>query len=215
MKEIHIVGAGTYGEVMYELAEECGYHVAGFYDEDENKIGKYVFDVQVVGKLSELKDEEIFGKKFIVAIGDNEIRCNIMTEILNKGGDVPTLIHPTAKISKSANIGRGVYIQMGAVIWTKVVIGDFSIISPNTVIAHHTKIGKACLISTLCAIGASVSIGDYTMFGFASVAITGIRQVGKNVVLGANTTVTKDVGDNVLMVGSPARVIKDRKAIKE
>jgi len=212
MKDIYIVGAGTYGEAMYELAEDCGYNVVGYYDESDEKIGTDVMDVPVIGKLSECKD--IQGKKFIVAIGNNKIRHDIMTDIISKGGDVPTLIHPTAKISKTAVIGKGVYIQMGAVIWTKVEIGDFSIISPNTVIAHHTKIGHSCLISTLCCVGASIEVGAYTMFGIGCIAITGIERVGHNVMLGAGTTVIDNVEDNVLMVGSPARKIRDRQPVE-
>ncbi len=213
MKELYIVGAGTYGEVMYELAEACGYHIVAFYDEDDSKIDTTVMGVKVVGKFSQLTDAEIKDKNFVVAIGNNKIRCDIMTDINARGGITPTLIHPSAQISKSAKIGNGVYIQMGAVIWTKVELGDFVIISPNTVIAHHTKVGKACMISTLCAVGASLEIGDYTFFGFGSIAITGMHRVGKNVYLGAGTTVTKDTCDNVLMVGSPARVVKERDPI--
>lgn len=214
MKEIYIIGAGTYGEAMFELAEACGYDVVGFYDEDDSKIGTDVMGVAVLDKFSILKDSDIIGKNFIVAIGNNKIRHDIMENINIRGGLTPTLIHPTAQISKTAKIGKGVYIQMGAVIWTKVELGDYVIISPNTVIAHHTKIGHSSLISTMSAIGANLCVGEYCFFGFGSIVITGINSVGKNVMLGAGTTVTKDVGDNVLLVGSPARVIRERDAIE-
>lgn len=209
MKDIYIIGAGTYGEAMYELAEDCGYNVIGYLDEDDTKLNKIVMGVKVVGKFSEYGADEIRGKDFVVAIGNNKIRCDIMTRINDMGGNTPTLIHPTAHISKSAKIGKGVYIQPGAVIWTKVTIEDFVIISPNTVIAHHTVLRKACMISTMCAVGASLEIGEYTFFGFGSIAITGMNKVGKNVYLGAGTTVIKDTEDNVMLVGSPARKIRD------
>lgn len=214
MKEIYIIGGGPYGEVMFELAHSCGYEVLGFYDVYEERSGE-IMDTPMLGVYTDLKDSEIEGKNFIVATGDNKIRYSIMKEINKKGGILPTLIHPSAHISKSAKIGNGVYIHAGAVIWTKVELGDGVIISPNTVIAHHTKIGKACMISTMCAVGASLSVGDYSFFGFGSIAITGINKVGKNVYLGAGTTVTKDTEDNVLMVGTPARVVREREAIEE
>ena len=214
MKEIYIIGAGTYGEAMFELAEACGYNVVGFYDEDDSIINTKVMDVQVLGKFSELESSQISGINFIVAIGNNKIRHDIMENINIRGGLTPTLIHPTAQISKTAKIGKGVYIQMGAVIWTKAELGDYVIISPNTVIAHHTKIGHSTLVSTLSAVGAGIDIGQYCFFGIGSIVITGVKSVGKNVMLGAGTTVTKDVGDNVLLVGSPARVIRERDAIE-
>lgn len=209
MEEVYIIGAGTYGEAMYELAEDCGYKVIGYLDEDNQKINTYVMGVKVVGKFSDYTDEEIREKNFIVAIGNNKIRCDIMTRINNANGVTPTLIHPTVQVSKSAKIGKGVYIQAGAVIWTKAEIGDFVIVSPNTVIAHHTKIHKACLISTLCAVGANIEIGEYSFFGIGSIVITGVKKIGKNVYLGAGTTVIKDADDNVLLVGSPAKKLRD------
>lgn len=215
MKELYIIGAGTYGEVMFELAEACGYRICGVLDDDESKTGCRFMDSAVIEKLSDREESFFEDKNFVVAIGNNETRYKIMNRILKSGGHTPTLIHPTATVSSSAEIGQGVYIQMGAVIWTKVKIGDFTIISPNTVIAHHTKIGKACLISTLCAVGASIDIGNFAMFGFESIAITGMHRIGNNVMLGAGTTLTKDVGDNVLMVGTPARKVKDRMPVNE
>ena len=93
------------------------------------------------------------------------------------------------------------------------LIEDFVIISPNTVIAHHTILRKGCMISTMCVVGASIEIGEYSFFGIGSIAITGINRVGKNVYLGAGTTVTQDTEDNVLMVGTPARKLRNREPI--
>lgn len=43
--DIYIIGAGTYGEVMYELASILNYNVIGFFDDDESKHGKKLWDV--------------------------------------------------------------------------------------------------------------------------------------------------------------------------
>src|SRR5690606_10802388 len=104
-------------------------------------------------------------KQFIVAIGKNRIRFNIMSKINNYGGSTPNLIHPSAIISPTAEIGNGIYIQANVYIWTKVKIGDFCIISPGVVIAHHTSIGRACLISTLSGVGASINIENQVFIG--------------------------------------------------
>ena len=132
-----------------------------------------------------------------------------MDNILKNKGLLPTLIHPNANVSPSANIGKGVYIHSGAYIWTKADIGDFTIISPNTVIAHHTKVGRACLISTLCAVGALITIKDYVTFGIGTTVITGVRNIGVNVLSGGGTVIVKDVEDNSVIVGNPARKIRN------
>ena len=204
-KEIYIVGAGTYGEVMCELAEMLGYTVKGFYDETEKKIDTLVMGVKVIDKFSNLENNEINGKNFIVAIGNNEARYNIMTEINKKGGTTPTLIHPSAVISPSAKIGQGVYIQANACIWTKVRIDDFCIISPNVVIAHHSVVGKACLISTLAEIGASIKIEDKVLVGMGATIVTGLDVIGENSVIGAGAVVLKNLPPNSRVAGVPAK----------
>ncbi len=209
-KDIYIVGAGTYGEAMYELAEILGYSVKGFYDEDDGKLNASVMGAKVIGKFSNLSNNEINGKNFIVAIGNNESRYNIMTEINQKGGITPTLIHPSAVISPSAKVGKGVYIQANAYIWTEAQIGDFCIISPNTVIAHHTEIGKACLISTLAGVGASIKIKDKVFIGMGATIVTGLVTIGENSIIGAGSVVLKNIEENSVYVGVPARKIRNR-----
>lgn len=207
--DIYIVGAGTYGEAMCELAEILGYTVKGFYDEDESKHSLRIMDYPVLGKFSSLKNDEIFGNNYIVAIGNNAARYKIMMKINETGGITPTLIHPTATISPSAEIGKGVYIQANAYIWTKVKIEDFCIISPNVVIAHHSTVGKACLVSTLTGVGASIKIEDKVFIGMGCTIVTGMHVVGKNSIIGAGAVVLKDVDKNSVYAGVPAKKIRD------
>jgi acetyltransferase-like isoleucine patch superfamily enzyme len=52
-----------------------------------------------------------------------------------------------------------------------------------------------------------VSIGDGSFLGFGSVILPGVS-IGKKCVIGANSTVTRDVPDFCVAAGNPARVIK-------
>jgi len=210
-KSISIIGAGTYGEAMAELANLVDYKVEGFYDEDEQKINTLVMETKVVGKFSDLGKKDIEGKNFIVAIGNNRIRYDIMMKINDLGGRTPSIIHPKATICPSATIGKGVYIQAGAYIWTKVSLGDFCIISPNVVVAHHTSVGKACLLSTLSGIGASINIEDQVFVGMGATIVTGLESIGENAIVGAGAVVLKNIEKNSVYAGIPAKKIRDLK----
>ena len=209
-EDIYIVGSGPYGEVMFELAEICGYNVAGYFDEFDEKQGCTVMGTKVIDKLSNIKDEEIRGKKFIVAMGSNEARLKHMERIKRADGILPTLIHPTAVISKSAIIGEGVYIQANVTVWTKSKISDFCILSPNVVVAHHSSVGKACLISNQSAIGAYIEIANRVFVGMGATVVTGVNKIGENSTIGAGAVVLKDVEPNSVYVGVPAKKLRDK-----
>ena len=203
---LYILGGGTYGQVMYELSVDNDFRVEGFYD--DNPELKSVMGIPVLGSAEDLMQQDLTGKNYVVAIGNNKIRAKFMDEIKKRGGKLVTLVHSSAIISPSAVLGEGVYVQPGVVVWTKVSVGDYTIISPNVVLSHHCKVGKGCLISILSIVGAYVEVGDLTMFGMNSQVIPGALKVGSNVMLGAGTVVTKDTGDDVVLVGSPARFLR-------
>ena len=50
-------------------------------------------------------------------------------------------------------------------------------------------------------------LGDYVTFGANAVVVGGIT-IGNNVIIGANAVVTKDVPDNCVVAGVPAKIIK-------
>ena len=206
-KDIFIIGAGTYGAVIGDLAEVCGYSVIGFYDDDLSKVGKSIIGKPVLGKL----DPEMnisANANYAIAIGNNEVRVSKSKEIIKKGGVMPCLIHPRAEISKYAHMGSACIIHALTYIWTNTEIGDFSIISPNVVIAHHTKIGKGCFISTGCSIGAGINIAERVLIGIGSTVMTGVRKIGHDTIVGAGSVVIKDVEEESVVAGVPTKLIR-------
>lgn len=206
-KDIYIIGAGTYGAAILDLAETIGYNVIGFYDDDLSKAGDSILNVPIIGKLDE-ESEKIEGKNFVIAIGNNKVRERFANLIISNNGIIPTLIHPKAEISKYAKIGSGCIIHANAYIWTKVEIADLSIISPNVVIAHHTKINFASFISTGANIGAGINIGRYCSVGIGATIMTGVEKIAENTTVGAGSTVIKDTEENGVYAGVPARKLR-------
>lgn len=212
MDEIFILGAGTYSEVMIDLAFECGFLPTEIFDDDTSKIGGSILGIPIKNTINYLfSHEEIIHKKnFIVAIGNNKIRMELLERIRNLKGVTPCLIHPTSTISKFAEIGEGCYIQPHVVIWTKVKVLNDCIISPNVVIAHHSNVHRGCLISTGASVGANIDIFEGAFLGMSCNITTGIKYVGKNSVIGAGAVVITDVEENTVVAGVPAKTLKKR-----
>ena len=83
------------------------------------------------------------------------------------------------------------------------------------VIIHaRATIGKNCLIGAGCIIGGKSGwyevpvIGDNVEINGGAKGIGPIR-IGNNVIIGANAVVVKDVSDNCVVAGIPARIIKE------
>ena len=84
-----------------------------------------------------------------------------------------------------------------------ITIGTDCVIAPKAVILTH----DACLLPvTGKYIFEPVHIGNKTFIGYGAVIMPGL-QIGSNVIIGANSIVTKNVPDNCVVAGAPARVI--------
>lgn len=104
---------------------------------------------------------------------------------------------PLLDISSTAEIGGGLIVQHGY----------------GTIIAPR-KIGKNCWVNQGVTIGYTndtdcPTIGDEVTI-YAGAKILGDVHIGNNVIVAANAVVVKDVEDNCVVGGVPARILKRR-----
>jgi colanic acid biosynthesis acetyltransferase WcaB len=103
------------------------------------------------------------------------------------GIDIPD----TTTIGKNFNVFHG----QGLVINNTVVIGD------NVTVRHNTTIGNARPNGGCPVIGNNVEIG-------ANCVLIGEIKVGNNSIIAAGSVVIKDVPENVVVAGNPAKIVK-------
>jgi sugar O-acyltransferase (sialic acid O-acetyltransferase NeuD family) len=124
------------------------------------------------------------------------------------GGVLQSTISKNANISKlSVNISNGANIFTGAHIANNVKIGKASIVYYNAIITHDCILGDFVEISPGAILLGKCQIGDFTHIGAGAKILPKIK-IGKNVIIGAGAVVTKDVPNNQIMVGVPAKSIK-------
>ena len=128
-----ILGAGQYGMVAKETAEAMGtFDFIDFLDDNSNL---------AIGKIEDLEHIE-FDAAF-VAIGNPDVREKLTKQI---GDKAAILIHTSATVMPTAQIGKGSIIEAEAVVCSNVVVGEASIIMSNAVIGHDASVGKCCQI---------------------------------------------------------------------
>ena len=82
-------------------------------------------------------------------------------------------------------------------------------------VGSWTKIGKNCTILPMVLFGKAhpknntkIEVGDNCYFGAGSSVIGDQLTIGNNVTVAAGAVVTKDIPDNVIVAGVPAKIVK-------
>lgn len=210
MNNIYILGIGRNTVTVMDLVEDCGYNICGLLHYNHDRIGEKYFEKEISGCFEDFfKKESLAGLNFALSMGNLSIRRRIYEQIIAKGGNIPTLIHPTCSISKRSVIGKGVQIMPGSIVQGDSSIGDNTVITVSTTIAHSAKIGNHCLISGNVMVGAYSTIGDMTHIGQGSTVVSGkVRSIGDNCILGAGAVLITDMPNQTIFVGNPAHNIR-------
>ncbi|MBO8170564.1 MAG: 2,3,4,5-tetrahydropyridine-2,6-dicarboxylate N-acetyltransferase [Bacillaceae bacterium] len=129
--------------------------------------------------------------------------------------NIEARIEPGAIIRENVTIGKNAVIMMGAAINIGAVIGEGTMIDMNVVVGGRGTIGKNCHIGAGAVIAGVIEppsakpvvIEDDVVVGANAVILEGVR-VGKGSVVAAGAIVVEDVPENVVVAGTPAKVIK-------
>lgn len=119
-----VLGAGGYGHTVADVAEQLGYKVV-FLDD--------AIPDHPLASFTEYITPDTY---FIPAFGNNAFRMEWINRIKESGGQLATLIHPTAYVSPRASIAPGTVILPHAIINTDVVINRGCIINLGSIVDH-------------------------------------------------------------------------------
>jgi len=203
-----IVGAGGHGAVVAEAAAESGrWERIEFLD--DNLVGSKVLDFPVVGSIEEVARHVDDSNEFVVAVGDNTRRLDLLNTIRGQRASIGTVIHPAAHVSKSATLGEGCVVFAGVVVNARAVIGVGVILNTGATVDHDCVIGDGVHVSPGANIAGNVHVGDRTWIGIGSSVREGMR-IGSDSIVGAGSAVVSDVADQVTVGGVPAKSLNEK-----
>lgn len=200
--KIVIIGASGHGKVIADIAKLNGYQEIIFLDDDISKHKNGLYDVVGTSKdIESYKDEY----DCIIAIGNNTIREKIYHDL--KGIKQTVLIHPSAVIDKTVVIEEGTVVMANAVVNAAVIIKKCCIINTSATIDHDSIIEDFVHVSPGVHIAGIVHVGTRTWIGTGSSVVNNLI-ICNDCIIGAGSTVVKDIKTSGTYVGCPIRKVK-------
>ena len=213
-ENIVIIGSSGHAKVIIDIVEQEGlYKIAGLLHRHQ-KVGEQTLGYQVLGQDEDLPQlmENHSLRGAIVAIGDNFIRSKVVDRLREICPALPfvSAIHPKASIAKDVFIGEGTVIMAGVTINPCCSIGQFCILNTNSSLDHDSVIKDFSSIAPRVTTGGDCEIGAYSAVSIGAVLTQGIH-IGEHTVIGAGSTVLKNIGSFKVAYGTPAKAVRDRK----
>jgi len=213
-KRVVILGSsGTSYDILDTLraVNEAGgrevFRCIGLLDDNPSLKGTTRNGVEILGPMSLAKTLDCF---VINGVGSSRSFVH-KEEITSRTGCPPerfvTVVHPTASVSPTAVLGLGTVVMQNAVICSNAQVGSHIVVLPCAVISHDDVIGDYTCIATGVCISGGVHVGKSCYLGCNSAIIENV-QVGKNCLVGMGSVVTRDVAENSVVVGNPARFLR-------
>lgn len=206
--KIAIFGVSGFSREVFDIVSILGYKEIIFVD----KIKKESLNDFSVVSEKEVHGLSQIGYKFVIGIGNPKIR----REISNRYPELNyvNLIHPTATFGcgQFAEVEKkvGNIICAGTRMTNNIQMGNFGIYNLNCTIGHDCIIEDFITISPGANISGNVKISTGSYIGtnaciLQGKSITEKMFIGKNSIVGAGSVVTKNVLENRIVKGNPAK----------
>lgn len=156
-----ILGAGEFGHVVKEIAEDIGvFDKIDFLDD---------FNPLAIGRFDDMEKLKSEYKNAVVALGNADLREGLMGKLKLAGYNLPAIVSPKAYVSKSAKIGYNTIIEPFAIVNTKCEIGNGTFICAGAIVNHNAKIGENCTLQCGSVVPANSNVATKTTLDYNKV----------------------------------------------
>lgn len=215
IKKVFILGSEGNGLVIAAAINRNYPDACISFLSDDHDVGQLIGTIKslpVVGKTSDvvekIKEEGAYAISAFGGITNPQKNIETLNSLGIKDEKWLVFIDKTAIIPFDfCKLGRDVFIGPLAQLSPDVTIGNHCSVFGNAFVGHDSKIGEFCHLATNSVVGSSVTVGNGVHIGSNSVIREHIR-IGDYSIIGAGAVVVKDVPENAVVVGNPAKVLR-------
>ncbi|MDB4914002.1 MAG: sugar O-acyltransferase, sialic acid O-acetyltransferase NeuD family [Gemmatimonadetes bacterium] len=213
MMDIVVLGTGGHGRETLEVleainAQESRFEILGFLD-DRLQPAEEVHGYPVLGDRFWLEFRSGSTLALAIGVGSPAARARVAGWAAEHHVQVPALVHPAAIVSRRARLGEGVLVMSDSRISIDTEIGAFAHLNHGCSVSHDCVLGRFATLAPGVTLAGNVVLEEGAEMGVGAVAIPGAR-IGAWSMIGAGAVVTGSVLANVVAVGIPAAVRRQR-----
>lgn len=205
MSRLIVVTAGGFGREVHAYATAAGFEVLGFLhdlDRYPGSIDGLGIDDQILGGIDD--HEPDLDAVYAIGLGDVAPRKAVGEKLAARGARLATVIHPSAVVAPSAQLGDGVVLAPFTFVGPNVTVGDLTMFNTYASAGHDARIGRCCVVGPYAGVHGYAVLEDEVLLGSHAV-VTPKRTVGTRSALAAGAVAERDVPPRSLAMGMPAR----------
>lgn len=212
-----IWGGRGHAKVLHDFSLSTGHEIVAFFDNDleaSSPVQGIPLYHGIAGFHEWKKSNADVQAAGWVAIGGDRghSRVEIQQFLRQNGIHVTKAIHPAACVSPSAELGTGCQVLAQSVVGPESILGDGCIVNTRASVDHECLLGHGVHVAPGATLAGCVKVGDFAFIAVGATVLPRIR-IGTNSIVGAGAVVTKDVPDNSVVMGVPARVVRMRDVV--
>lgn len=208
--DLFMLGGGGHARVLLDILSlvHSEWRV-GILDKEVSLHGTTFMGAIVLGgdEVLEQIAREKPGARFAVglgAVGDCEPRRRLFDRALSLGLSPQTLVHPSAIISKFAQVAEGAQLLPSCVVNAGAKIGSNTIINSGAIVEHDCVVMDHAHVATGAVLASTVTVGEGAHIG-AGASVRQCQKIGNAAVVGMGAVVIRDVPPGMVVMGVPAR----------
>jgi sugar O-acyltransferase (sialic acid O-acetyltransferase NeuD family) len=198
-----LVGAGGHAHASMDVIEQHGgYQIAGLIGMPNERYDHHL-GYAVIGTDDDLPELVKTIQYALITLGQIKTpahRIRLYERVATLGFKLPTIISPTAYVSRHATLGTGSIVMNGAIVNAGASVGKNCIINTRALIEHDVKIADHCHVSTGAILNGNAVIGSGSFVGSGSLIKEGAT-IGQGCLIGMGLAVRHNLPDNAQFAG--------------